>query len=268
MIIAIDTGGTKTLIALFDDAGKVVDKIKLPTPRDQSEYLELIIRETRRLLGDTSPEAISIALPGVIRDQVAVVCKNLDWHNFDVLSELRQHWPDTPMYLENDANLGGVGAANLLSPTPKRCLYVTISTGIGGGFTTDGHIVDEISENEISDIHFEYNGQMTRWGAIANGRAIMSDFGVYASDVVKPEDQQEIGRRISRGLLALLPVLRPDVVAFGGGAGAHYELFRQYVEAELAILPSQYHCEIVTAPHPEEIVIYGCYYHARHRLNA
>ena len=123
------------------------------------------------------------------------------------------------------------------------------------------------SESEISDIHFEYNGAITRWGAIANGRAIMSDFGVYASQLTNPDDQREIGRRVARGLMALIPVLRPDVIAFGGGVGAHYHLFERFVLEELEILPEQYRCPIITTPHPEEIVIYGCYYHAIDQLN-
>ena len=267
MIIAIDTGGTKTLIAKFSDDGELVSSRKFPTPRDQAEYLSQVISVTRELSGEDNPRGISIALPGVIRDQKAVICKNLGWQNFDVISELKTAWPDIPMWLENDANLGGVGAANLISPTPEKCLYVTVSTGIGGGYIENKRIVSSTSESEISDIHFEYNGVITRWGAIANGRAIMSDFGVYASQLTNPDDQREIGRRVARGLMALMPVLRPDVIAFGGGVGAHYHLFERFVLEELEILPEQYRCPIVTAPRPEEIVIYGCYYHAIDQLN-
>ncbi len=267
MIIAVDTGGTKTLVAAFSLEGEVLESIKFSTPQDQAAYLTATIKAIREVAPDAdSIQGLSIALPGVIRDQKAVVCKNLGWYDFDILAELRQEWPNTPSWLENDANLGGVGAAQLLNPAPHRCLYITISTGIGGGFTEDGRIVSAVSENEISDIFFEYDGVMSRWGEIANGRAIMDKFGVYASEVLDPEDQREVGRRIARGLMALLPVLRPDIVAFGGGAGAHFDLFARYVESELSILPEQYRCPLVTAPHPEEIVIYGCYFHAKNQL--
>lgn len=266
MIIAIDTGGTKTLVALFDDEGTVVSTQKFPTPRDQRDYIEQTAAVVRELSGTQPIAAMGIAVPGVVRDQKALICKNLDWQDFDVLGALRPHVPDVPMWLENDANLGCLGAARLISPTPTRCLYITVSTGIGGGFVVNGTISADVSENEISDMFFEYNGRLTRWGEIANGRAIMAEYGVYANQLTNPADIQEIARRISRGLLVLLPVLRPDVVAFGGGVGAHYELFADDVAQEIAVLPEQYLCPIVTAPHPEEIVVYGCYFYAKDHL--
>lgn len=267
MIVAVDTGGTKTLVALFSRGGEMLNSHKFPTPKDTSEYVAQTVEVINQLLGDESIWAMVVALPGVIRDQKAVVCKNLGWHDFDVLGELGAYFPNVPMWLDNDANLGGVGAANLLSPVPKKCLYVTISTGIGGGFTVDGQVEPSVSENEISDIHFEYNGEMTQWGEIASGRAIMRDFGVYAKDLKNQNDIEEIARRISRGLLTLIPVLRPEVIAIGGGFGAHYEIFDDYVQKELSILNAQYACEITTAPHPEEIVTCGCYFHAKHQLD-
>jgi len=135
--------------------------------------------------------------------------------------------------------------------------------GVGGGFIVDGQIEPSLSENEISDIHFEYNGKLTRWGEVANGRAIMRDFGLLANQLEKESDIHEVAKRISRGLMALIPVLRPEVIAVGGGFGAHFEIFSDYVREELKVLPEQYTCEIITAPYPEEIVAYGCYFHAK-----
>lgn len=268
MIIAVDTGGTKTLVAAFSDTGEIVASEKFPTPRDQQEYIAKTSSAIRDIAQGSPISALCIAVPGVVRSHIAIVCKNLGWRDFDVLGAFRQHFPDTPMWLENDANLGGVGAARLLPEAPERCLYVTISTGIGGGFVVNGALEPSISENEISDIHFEYNGAMTRWGEIANGRAIMRDFGLLANQLENPDDIKEIARRISRGFLTLLPVLRPDIVTVGGGFGAHYALFANHVQQELAVLPEQYHCPIITAKHPEEVVAYGCYFYAKDQLGS
>lgn len=236
---------------------------KIPTPKDTFEYTAKTSELIKSLLKGGSIWTMAIAVPGVVRQQKAVVCKNLGWRNFDVIGEFSAHFPDVTMWLENDANLGGLGAARLLSPTPKKCLYVTISTGIGGGFVVDGQIEPSLSESEISDIHFEYNGKLTRWGQISSGRAIMRDYGVYASQLKNDTDIREIAQRISRGLLTLIPVFRPEVIAVGGGFGAHFNIFEDYVKENLKTLPDQYTCEIVTAPYPEEIVAYGCYFYAK-----
>lgn len=267
MIIGVDTGGTKTLIASFSDDGTILENYRFPTPRDQQEYIAGVVNAIKSLAGDSSIFGICVAVPGVVRDQIAVICKNLGWHNFDVLGELKKHFPDAPMWLENDANLGGLGATMMLDPKPSRCLYITVSTGIGGGFIYNQKIEPSISENEIGDIYFEYDGKITHWEDIASGRAIMRDYGVYASQLENDNDIKEISKRISRGLLALLPVLQPEIVAVGGGFGAQYELFADYVKDNLSVLPEQYHCPIVTAPHPEEIVAYGCYFYAKDHIN-
>ena len=268
MIIAIDTGGTKTLVAAFEADGSLRERVKFPTPRDQTEYIDMVVREAQKLLSGDEPEAISVALPGVIREQVAVVCKNLNWHNFDVLAELKSYWPEVPMYLENDANLGAVGAARLTEPLPHKLLYLTISTGVGGGVVIDGGIDTTLTDAEFGDQVLEYNGRLTDWERIASGHALFSLYPDELTEETATETKQEMARRIARGLLALLPVLRPDVVAFGGGLGAKYHLLEPFIHQELAVLPPHYLPEIITAPHPEEIVIYGCYHHALATLNS
>lgn len=267
MIIAIDTGGTKTLVVSFDNNGEVIGRQKFPTPRNQGEYIKQAVMAVRQLSDGQSIEAIGLAVPGVVRDQKAVICKNLGWKDYDILKAMQEHLPDVPMWLENDANLGCLGVARLISPAPQRCLYITVSTGIGGGFVVDNTISTDVSENEVSDMIFEYDGKLIRWGGLANGRAIMDKYGIYATQLTNPDDTREISRRISRGLLVLLPILRPDLVAFGGGIGAHYELFAPDVEREIAILPEQYLCPIITSPHPQEIVAYGCYFYAKSHLS-
>lgn len=267
MMIAIDTGGTKTLIAKFDSSATLVTKTKIPTPHDQSAYLSAIVHETNLLLQGEVPDAISIALPGVIRDGIAVVCKNLDWYDFDIISQLRPHWPDTPMYLENDANLGGVGAANLLPQVPEKLLYLTLSTGVGGGFVVNGDIDPALSESEFGDLGLEYNSQLTNWESIASGRAIYHIHPQPLGQDTEMSIKVEIAKRVSRGLMALLPVLRPSIVVVGGGFGAKYSYIKDLVARELSVLANEYQTQIITAPHPEEIVAYGCYYHAKHQLD-
>lgn len=266
MIIAIDTGGTKTLIIGFASDGTVMGQLKFPTPSDKNDYLEHIRSGIRQLSTGENIKAISIALPGVIKDQIALTCKNLGWQDFDVISALRNDWPNIPMLVENDANLGGVGAANLLTPLPARCLYVTISTGVGGGFIINQQIDAGTANNELGDIMFEYQGELIDWESIASGRAISQIYDQSLDDLTPEPVKQEIARRIARGLLAIIPIFRPETVALGGGLGAKTGFISDYLSQELHLLPTEYRCSVVTAPYPEEIVAYGCYYYAKTQL--
>lgn len=267
MIIAVDTGGTKTLVASFDSAGQLLTTRKFPTPKNTQIYLETVAQYIEQVAEAKDIEAISIALPGVIRHQKAVICRNLGWRDFDAIGALKQRWPKVPIWLDNDANLGGVGAARLSTPTPSKLLYLTISTGVGGGFVVGGRIEKSISESEFGDITLNYNDQITSWENLAGGSAISSIYSPRIDESTDENIKKEVARRIASGLLAIMPVLRPDKVAIGGGLGARYHLFSTYVNQELsANLPEQYHCPIVTAPNPEEIVAYGCYFHAVDKL--
>lgn len=267
MIIAVDTGGTKTLVAAFTDDGALLEKQRFLTPKEPEVYAQQVaaaMTELASQFGDI--RGITIAVPGIVVEQKAVVCKNLGWRDADVIAWLQPHIPHVPIWLENDANLGGLGAARLLNPAPKRCLYVTISTGIGGGFIVDGKICPDIAHSEMGDIVLECDGKMISWENLVSGTKIFEEYGTHASELTDKSVIRSVAERMSRGFLALIPVLQPDVVAVGGGVGAHFQLFASDVATEMEALPEQYHCPIVIAPHPEEIVTYGCYFYAKDQL--
>jgi predicted NBD/HSP70 family sugar kinase len=269
MIIGVDTGGTKTLVTVFDDNGILQDKQKFLTPRDIHVYIEQVVSTILAMAPQRSElKAISVAVPGTVENQIAVVCKNLGWQNIDILGLLRTHFPEVPMWLENDANLGGVGTTWLLDPQPNRCLYITISTGIGAGFVIDGTISQDLATAEVGDMVIECDGRVGTWEGMASGSAILAEYSLYANELTDARAIRDISKRIARGFQALLPVLRPDIVAVGGGVGAHFDRFSQHVDEAMEMLRKDYRCPIVTAPYPEEIVAYGCYFHAEHKLNA
>ena len=268
MIIAIDTGGTKTLIVVMSQNGEMLSKHQFPTPKsDEQQYLRELVSTINNMSQGQTLEAIVVGLPGVVRNQFVKSYNNLDWYEFDLAKELKNNFQGVPVWLENDANLGAVGAANLLPTPAKQCVYITISTGIGGGFVVDGKLEPSVALWEPADITFEYKGKLTRWEDLASGPAIAASYNDI--DLSKPTDEnilEDIGKRIARGFLVLVPILRPDTIVVGGGVGAYYDLFAKYVEKELTLLPDQYKCQVVTSSHPQEVVIYGCYYYAKSQL--
>ncbi len=260
MIIAIDTGGTKTLIERFDEAGNKTFIDKFPTPLATDEY----IAQTVAAIPRTAPiDAIVVAMPGIIEDGVVVHMGNLPWRDFDVKRALEAHFPDTPLYVENDANLGGLGEVRMRADAPSRCLYLTVSTGIGGGFIVDHHIDPFLAATEVGHMKLAYAGTLQRWEHFASGKAIKTEWGKLASEIDSEAEWQSVAERVSKGLLVLLPTLRPEVVIIGGGVGTHFAKFSQYLQEILAQnLEPIYVCPVVGAEHPEEAVIYGCYYYA------
>mgnify|MGYP000887866091 FL=1 len=262
MIVAVDTGGTKTLVAVFDTEGKVVAEEKFPTPEDIAEYIATLSTTIDKLMDGQAITCLSVALPGTIVDGRMVWAGNLPWRDIDVRSLLGSHF-DCPIIVENDANLAGLAEARALETVPDLCLCVAVGTGIGTGVTVKGRIDPVLSRTEGGRIMLERDGAYQIWESFASGKAIHERYGKLASEIEDTETWNAIASDFAKGLLALTPFLRPDIVVFGGGVGAYLDRFIDpLMDILRAYLHDDYVPTIVKASHLEKAVIYGCYYHA------
>lgn len=262
MIVAVDTGGTKTLVAVFNTDGKIVSEQKFPTPKAIDEYLAQLKATIDTLTEGSEITCLSVALPGVIENGLLVTAGNLGWHDTDIKVLLSDHY-SCPIIVENDANLAGLAEARALPSTPAVCLYVTVSTGIGTGVVLDGKLHVPTSRTEGGHIVLSHDGAWKTWESFASGKALKERTGKLASEITDDATWREISDNIAKGLLAILPFLRPDIVIIGGGVGTHFDKFSPYLNEMLSTnIDYHYKPTIVQAMHPEEAVVYGCYYHA------
>ncbi len=248
----------------FGRDGKMGEVIKFPTPKDEKEYAR-ILRKTIDAHYDEHPvEAIVVGLPGIIKDGVAVWCNNLGWKNFHAQRALSGVLGNTPIFIENDANLAGLAETRALDPMPQSVLYVTISTGIGTGIITNGHIDSGLRYSEGGRALVEFDGVVREWESFASGKAIFETYRKYARDITSERTWHQIADRISRGFLATIPLLQPDVIVLGGSIGTHFDKYGTQLKAILRekLPPHIPAPRIIRAKHPEYAVAYGCYYYA------
>jgi glucokinase len=264
MLVTVDTGGTKTLIASFEQNGDIGEMIKFPTPVDPDEYVTLLRRTLVDNYGSADVEAVVVGLPGIIKDGIAIWCNNLGWKNFNAATALAGVLGDAPVLIENDANLAGLSETRILEPIPASSLYVTVSTGIGTGIITNGRIDPGLRYSEGGRALVEFDGVVREWESFASGKAIYQSYGKYAREITNKKIWDQIADRISRGFLAMIPIIQPDIVIIGGSIGSYFENYSPQLEALLREkLPDHINCpRFVPAAHPEEAVIYGCYYYA------
>lgn len=264
MLVAVDTGGTKTLVASFLEDGRIGEQFKFPTPRDPAEYISTLTRRFKTHFAGQTVDAVVIGVPGIVKDGVAIWCNNLGWRNFNVAGALRGVFGDAPVFVENDANLAGLAETRQLDEIPSLSLYVTISTGIGSGIITDGVINHALRHSEAGRSLVEYDGTVREWESFASGKAIKTIYGKLASEIKSKRTWHQIADRISRGFLATIPILQPDVIIIGGSIGTHFNKFGPDLTKLLEEnLPGHIDLpQIVQAKHPELAVIYGCYYYA------
>jgi predicted NBD/HSP70 family sugar kinase len=263
MIVAVDTGGTKTLITLFSRDGVAGKMIKFPTPPKQEDYIETLKETLVTNYGGQRVEAVVIGLPGIVKDNVAIWCNSLKWKNFDVASELKGVLGKTPIFIENDANLAGLAETRSCDPMPVSSLYVTVSTGIGTGITTNGKIDPGLRLSEGGRMLVEFGGHIQEWESFASGKAIYNTYEQYARDIKDPAIWDEIADKISRGFLAAIPLLQTEVIIIGGSIGTYFSEYGERLKSILdEHLPPHIPCpKILEAKHPEQAVIYGCYYY-------
>jgi predicted NBD/HSP70 family sugar kinase len=270
MIVAVDTGGTKTLVTSFKRDGTMGESFRFPTPVDSVIYITQLRAFLHEKYSKEKVEAVVIGLPGIVKDGVAVWCNNLGWKNLHVQNAMRGVLGTAPVFVENDANLAGLAEARSLKDMPPFVLYVTISTGIGSGVITEGKINAELRYSEAGRMPVEYKGVVHEWEKFASGQAIYHIYGKYARDIVSKRVWNQIADRISRGFLAMIPVLQPDVIVIGGSIGTYFINYatqlRKLLDHHLpAHIPAP---RIVAAQHPEQAVVYGCYFYGLDCLKA
>lgn len=267
MLLTVDTGGTKTLLAGFDRNGKPGGEYRFPTPRDPDEYVSTLSHAITSGFPGRIFDGMVIAVPGMVRDNQATWCPNLGWQNIDIATYLKPV-VRCPIWLQNDANLAGLAETRSLLSVPPLCLYVTISTGIGTGIIIEGQIDPFLSVGEGGHMLLEYKGKLREWEEFASGRAIRQTYHKFARDIHDKKTWHQIADKISRGFLALIPALQPQVIIIGGSIGTYFNEYRDGLSDILdKRLPSSLVRPVISqAAHPEEAVLYGCYYYGKDQL--
>lgn len=143
----VDLGGTKILALVCDGTGGIVGNVRVPTIAHEGP--DAVIDRIVRAIGEAAAEAgampsdiasIGIAAPGPIDFEAGMITDppNLPgWHNVPLAARIRERI-GVPARLENDANAGAVGEHRYGAGRGYRHLvYVTASTGVGGGLIID-----------------------------------------------------------------------------------------------------------------------------------
>lgn len=254
MYLAIDIGGTKTLIALFSRHGRVTRRIKFKTSRSQSIFLDEL-QDNLKHFSRRHIKSIVVAIPGLVQKNYSVHFGNRNWDNIDIYTPIKKLF-DCPIFFENDANLAALYEGFRL---PGRTIFLTFSTGIGGGIVEKNHILPESNTFEPGHSVYTYDGKTKEWEDIAAASAIeAAHHADRATDLRKKEELEDIANRINLGLPDIIKKYHPDTIVLGGPLGKIFKLYTKY-------LPSDLNTKLKRPKRPNESVIYGCYTFARQK---
>ena len=146
LLLALDYGGTKLSAALTDigeRAWRALERVPSP-PQHDAQYDQTTMRAlAHKLLGTTKPRAIGVSFGGPVNSaggRVILSHHIPGWEDTPLRDQLQIEF-GAPVSVDNDANVAALGESRF--GAGRGCaslLYVTVSTGVGGGWVIGGKI--------------------------------------------------------------------------------------------------------------------------------
>lgn len=266
MYVGVDIGGSKTLIAVLNDDGIIVEQTKFATPAGYDAFIDKVA-EVIPGFKHKDFQAAGVAVPGKLnrREGIGLEFGNLNWHDVAIQADFEKLLA-CPVVIENDANLAALSESMLLKDYDK-VLYITISTGIGTGVVSNRIIDPVFADSEGGQMPLEHNGKFEAWEDFASGRAIVERFGKQAKDITDEATWRRIAHDWSHGFIQLIALIQPSIIVLGGSVGMYFDRYEAYLKDELNVFnnPLVPIPPIRQAARPELAVIYGCYDLARNK---
>lgn len=149
LLLALDFGGTKHTAALLHwplqspqtPAWEALVREFAPPQSNAQIDLQMMFRMAKQLLGIRHPDAIGVSFGGPVDTVNQIVCLSHHvpgWENLP-LARLIQDEFHAPANVDNDANVAGLGESFFGAGKGRQSLlYITVSTGVGGGWVFQG----------------------------------------------------------------------------------------------------------------------------------
>jgi glucokinase len=229
--LAIDIGGTKFTMAVFDEFDNLIARESRATDRKAGrdwmlDQIVTIGRGWKRLF---SLDRCGIGFGGPVLfdlQRVALSTHVGGWTDFNLPAYVRNAL-GIESIMDNDANVGALGELRYgAGKSLDNIFYMTLSTGIGGGIVADGALYRgaDFYAGEIGHLNIRPDGPDCLCGSngcferMCSGLWLERDHGKTAQELVKdPEFVKTYVVDLARGLKACVMLLNPQRIVIGGG---------------------------------------------------
>jgi glucokinase len=264
-VVGIDLGGTKILSAVVNSQGEILsrDHSLTPSTSDYRAVVKSIVGSAKSALSqagmDTSRvEAVGVGAAGISNPQTGILftSPNLPSLRSVPLRDIIAQEMGKKTFLTNDANAAALGEFYFGAGRGTRhFIYVTISTGIGGGIIIDGKLyagatgaAGEVGHMIIDDQGPPCNcGSRGCWETLASGTALArearrriekgaktsildyakGDLSKVTAQIIHTAAQNgdnlakeliaQTGYYVGLGLANLINIFNPELIVIGGG---------------------------------------------------
>jgi len=264
-IIAIDLGGTKIAAALVSLDGEIVCQEQMPTLAEEGvdAVISRLLAAVDRVVGQVDPPpswltSLAIAAAGAIdaENGIVTVSPNLPgWDNVP-LKTILEEATGAKVFLVNDASAAALGEYRYgAGRGVENLLYITVSTGIGGGIVVNGRLYTGASgtAGEFGHMTIDAGGPRCNCGntgcfeMLASGKAVAREAqkrisqgsrtrilelaegepenitaklvaaAAQAGDAVALEVIDRAAYYLGVGLANLVNIFNPEMIVVGGG---------------------------------------------------
>lgn len=215
MYLLFDIGGTRFRYAVSHDGKGIEEPVILSTPETYEKMLEMF-REIYEKLPRAELRAVALGIAGSQDKEHTRVLrsKNLPWIMGMPLKEDLEHIFGSPVFLENDAALAGVGEAVRGSGKGHSIMaYMTVSTGVGGVRIVHGKLDSNAMGFEPGKQIIEQGKTLEQW---VSGADVQKRYGKDPREIVQKDIWEELARQLAVGLHNTILHWSPDIVVLGG----------------------------------------------------
>ncbi|WP_297633311.1 ROK family protein [uncultured Clostridium sp.] len=286
LFVGVDLGGTKIYTALGDEKGNILNEIIVETEAEKGpEAIVEKIKYTIKHVSEGREEklrAIGIGSPGPLNIKEGIILNppNLPFENYNIVEKIEKDF-NIPVYLDNDANAATIGEyAFGAGKGTDNMVFITASTGVGGGAVLNGKIYRGSTFNalEVGHTTIEVDGKRCGCGnkgcfeAMTSGTAIkrLAEDAVKSSVktslkkykkvtakevFIEANNEDRVSNEILEDSLKYLGVLAancanildPDLIVIGGGVSNGGDIVFNKIKREMekrCLEPVLNHCKI------------------------
>jgi glucokinase len=266
--LAIDLGGTHIRVAAFEPKSlKPLLQQRTKTLAHEPGVFDRLVKAIEAVWS-SDISAIGIASPGPLDPHKGVILDTpniKEWHDFPLAPKLSEHFR-VPVFLDNDANMAGLAEWQYGAGVGHHNLvYLTVSTGIGGGVIVHDQLLQGFHGMgaELGHMTIDVNGPLCGCGqqghieAFSSGTAIaryvneqiqagqkstlqstpnlstaqIAD-AALTGDALAISAFERAGNYLGIAVANYLAIFDPSIVVFGGGVSQAGDLlFKPFRES-------------------------------------
>ena len=255
MIAGIDLGGSQVRVALAGADGSIHSSVRTRTPLlgTPDRLVEWAAEQISHRDHGEPVTAAAVGAPGPVDPRRGVIVNPpnlLGWRNVPLASMLAEAI-GAPVHLENDANLAGWGEFSRGAGRGSRTMvYVTWSTGVGGGLIVDGRLFSGAhgTAGEVGHMILDPDGPLDSCGqrgcveAFCGGRSLAARTGRSAAELFQAAAAGDGKARLvvrraamymGHALVNLANLIDPEVIVIGGGVSRSWPQLAPILEEVL-----------------------------------